>query len=360
MAVPSRSAGSVRGRRDGAAPRDRVWQAAGVAAEADPVDTNPPLTANGHPLATGPEALGELDPATDLLGDPAALRARMAEAGYLFLPGLLPEAMVLAAREEVLGKYAVLGEIDDRHPILDGIAGDQGGVRTANLRAFSRSVRSGHHYLAVTDHPDVLAVMGALVGGEARSYDFRWPRLVRPGEGCGFHCDGPYMSRGTDRLFSAWIPLGAIEPHEGGLVILEGSHRNQELADGYLQRDADVDDLVWLDDDPVAVQQRYGRRWLTASFRPGDVLCFTMATLHGALDNRSPIGRCRLSSDTRYQNVDDAFDPRWNGDEIEGHGGSRVFYPGLGRWNNADFQDEWKDVDEHGRLRLRTEDARGG
>ena len=40
-----------------------------------------------------------------------------------------------------------------------------------------------------------------------------------------------------------------------------------------------------------------------------------------------------------------------------GHGGRRVFYPGLGSWNNADFQDEWKDVDESGRLRLREEPA---
>ena len=41
------------------------------------------------------------------------------------------------------------------------------------------------------------------------------------------------------------------------------------------------------------------------------------------------------------------------GDVIEGHGGRRVFYPGLGTWNNEDFQDEWKDIDERGRLQLR-------
>jgi hypothetical protein len=31
-------------------------------------------------------------------------------------------------------------------------------------------------------------------------------------------------------------------------------------------------------------------------------------------------------------------------------GPGRVFYPGLGSWSNADFQDEWKYVDESGRL----------
>ncbi len=104
------------------------------------------------------------------------------------------------------------------------------------------------------------------------------------------------------------------------------------------------------------MQRTYGARWLTTDFRPGDVLCFGMHTLHGALDNRSSTGRCRLSSDSRYQRTDEPADPRWNGPAFEGHGGRRVFYPGLGSWNNDDFQDEWKDVDEMGRLLLRDSD----
>ena len=97
----------------------------------------------------------------------------------------------------------------------------------------------------------------------------------------------------------------------------------------------------------------YGSRWLTTDFEPGDVLCFGMHMLHGALDNHSQVNRCRLSSDSRYQRLDEPADPRWSGEQFEGHGGRRVFYPGLGRWNNDDFQDEWKDIDERGRLRLR-------
>ncbi len=313
----------------------------------------PVLTANGRPLSDDPVGLGALEPANDLLGDPGALREAMAERGYLFFPGLLDVEAVLAARHEILQKYAVLGEIDDRHPIGEAIAGDGEAVPAVNLRAFSRSVRHGHWYTTVTEDPALMAMYGDLLGGEVRCYDFRWPRFVRPGEGCGFHCDGPYMNRGTDRLFSSWIPLGRVHRHEGALMILEGSHRNEDLHAGYLRADADVDGLTWLDDDPATVRERYGDRWLSADFEAGDVLCFTMHTLHGALDNRSPVGRCRLSSDTRYQRADEPADPRWNGaGEVEGHGGSRVFYPGMGRWNNVDFQDEWKHVDDRGRLRL--------
>lgn len=311
------------------------------------------LTANGHPLDESPSRLGELQPSNDLLGDPSALRGSMNERGYLFFRRLIEPQFVLEARREVLLKYAILGEIDDRLPIDDAIAGDRGAVAAANLRAFSDSVRSGANYLRITDGPEVLGVHEALLGGTVRSFDMRWPRFVRPGEGCGFHCDGPYMNRGTDRIFSSWIPLGRVDRGEGALILLEGSHRSERLNSGYLQADADLDGLTWLDDDPSKVQADYGERWLTTDFQPGDVLCFGMHMLHGAIDNASSTGRCRLSSDSRYQRVDEPADPRWNGPDFEGHGGRRVFYPGLGHWNNDDFQDEWKDIDEMGRLQLR-------
>ncbi len=315
--------------------------------------TLPELTANGFSVDTSPDRFAELSPASDLLDDPAGLREAMDDQGYLFFPGLIDPSVVAAARHEVLLKYAILGEIDDRHPLDDAVAGDAEAVTAANLRAFSESVRTGAHYLAVTDAPEVVAVHTALLGGEVKSFDMRWPRFVRPGEGCGFHCDGPYMNRGTSRIFSSWIPLGRVKRHEGALMLLEGSHRSERLHEGYLRSDADRDGLTWLDDDPAVVLDNFGTRWLTTDFEPGDVLCFGMHTLHGALDNHSLTGRCRLSSDSRYQRTDEPADPRWNGAQFEGHGGRRVFYPGLGRWNNADFQDEWKDVDEHGRLELR-------
>lgn len=310
------------------------------------------LTANGQPLDLSPQRFGEFEPMNDLLGDPAGLREAMDDRGHLFFRRLIEPARVQAGRTEILQKYAILGEIDDRHPVDEARVGDGHGVGSANLRAFSASVRTGANYLAVTDAPEVIAVHEALLEGPVRSFDMRWPRFVRPGEGCGFHCDGPYMNRGTEHIVSSWIPLGDIDRRDGALIVLENSHRSEALHGGYLRADADVDGLTWLDDDPVAVQTKYGDRWLSTDFRLGDVLFFGMHTLHGALDNESPIGRCRLSSDSRYQRADEPADERWNGPDFTGHGGQRVFYPGLGSWNNTDFQDEWKNIDDRGRLQL--------
>lgn len=310
------------------------------------------LRFSGRAFDAAPDRMGELVDRSDLVARPDELRRVFLADGHVYLRGLLDPDLVLAAREELLLKYAVIGEIDDRHPLMDGIAGDASGLATANMRAFTESLRTGARYEAVLLDPRLIDVVGALLDGPVRPYDFRWPRLARPGEGCGFHCDGPYMSRGTDRHLSTWIPLGHVAPHEGALMILEDSHRSEELATGYLRMDADRDGLVWLDDDPVAVQERYGRRWLTTTFEPGDVLVFGMDVLHGAFDNESEDRRCRLSTDSRYLVAGEVPDPRWNGDDLDPHGPGRVFYPGLGSWANEDFQDEWKYVDEQGRLRL--------
>lgn len=310
------------------------------------------LTANGYPLNTDSEAFAELRPSNEILDNSDALWQRMDEEGYLFFRGLLPRDEVLRARREILLQYAAIGELDPEAPLMDAIYSEDSAVGEVNLRAFSESVRSGLAYENVVLHPKLMAVYERLLDGEPRAYDMRWPRFARPGEGCGFHYDGPYMARGTKRLFSSWIPLGDIERIEGGLIILEPSERQTKLLEGYANMDADKDKLEWIGLDPEKLRKRFGGRWMGADYEAGDVLCFSMRTLHGALDNNSPIGRCRLSSDTRYQRADEPFDERWNGKVFEAHGRDKVFFPGMGSWNNKDFQDEWKPVDARGRLAL--------
>ena len=64
-------------------------------------------------------------------------------------------------------------------------------------------------------------------------------------------------------------------------------------------------------------------RWLTApEFRMGDVLIFTMKTVHAGTDNDTRA--LRLSTDSRYQRADAPVDERWvtgaNGEAPVGHG----------------------------------------
>lgn len=311
------------------------------------------LYSNGVKMDLSPTKFGELRESNDLPGNAAALRDRMATEGYLFWRGLIGRDEVLEARREILLKYATIGEIDSiNYPLMDAIQSEQTFIDKVNLRAFTESVRTGLAYQNVVLNRKLIGFLETFLGGPIHPYDFRWPRFVRPGEGCGFHYDGPYMNRGTERVFTTWIPLGDVAKHEGALIILENSHKAEQLLNTYAKQDADKDKINWLSTNPLALQDNFGGRWLTTDFKAGDVLCFGMHLLHGALDNRSPIKRCRLTSDTRYQRADEPIDDRWNGANPEAHGYDKVFLPGLGAWNNAEFQDEWKKVDELGRLLL--------
>jgi hypothetical protein len=309
------------------------------------------LYSNGVKLDLGAAAFGELEDSSALLDDSEALLERINDNGYLYLRGFLDPADVLAAREEILLKYAIIGEVDTEYPLNDAVYSASNALFEINLRAFARSLRDGIAYQKVVLNERLLSLHERLQGGEVRAFDFRWPRLARPGEGCGVHCDGPYLTRGSKRIYSSWIPLGDVSKIEGGLMILENGPRHSELLQEYLSMDADRDHLEWLGE-PRAVQEKFGTRWLTTDYKAGDVLCFGMNTVHAALDNHSPTKKCRLSSDSRYQLASDSLDKRWNGPDPEAHGRDKVFFPGLGSWNNRDFQDEWKTVDERGRIVL--------
>jgi ectoine hydroxylase-related dioxygenase (phytanoyl-CoA dioxygenase family) len=160
------------------------------------------------------------------------------------------------------------------------------------------------------------------------------------------------MSRGTPDVLTCWTPFGDIPLRGGGLMLLEDSHRTSpaRLAD-YLAQDVDTycengpnADAVrsgamhwehwqqpapgkaWdgeITSDPHALREQWGGRWLMApEYRMGDVLVFTMRTVHAGTDNETDA--VRLSTDSRYQRADAPIDERWirgaNGEAPIGHG----------------------------------------
>jgi ectoine hydroxylase-related dioxygenase (phytanoyl-CoA dioxygenase family) len=144
------------------------------------------------------------------------------------------------------------------------------------------------------------------------------------------------MGRGTrEKLLTAWVPLGDAPLHVGGLMILEGSNRKHDILRPYLERDVDTyctngrhaeaiekgaKGWEWngnLSKNPVSLQQKLGGRWLTTEFEAGDLLTFTMHTVHASIDNQSD--RIRLSSDSRYQPASLPADERWIGEKPIGH-----------------------------------------
>ena len=290
------------------------------------------LTSNGHELDTSPAKFGELRDSSGFAHDAASLRERIAEDGYLFLPGYLDREVVLAARAEVFGKWARLGALDLDHPLLEAIAAPRAERRDypeagwTDQAAFAKDLRTGAAVSDLCHRGRIIQFFERFLGGEVRPLDYIWIRTVRLGGSTGCHYDRVYMGRGTPNLYTAWVPIGDVPLSDGALLLLENSHRLEELKSTYGALDVDRDRENnpygggWLSSNPVEVRERYGGRWLTADFKAGDLLIFTMVTLHCSLDNVSPVNRIRLSSDARYQLASEPIDERWIGEDPIAHG----------------------------------------
>ena len=315
------------------------------------------LSCNRFPVDTSPQAWGDLRVSNDAMDDPDKIRERAKKDGYIFVKGLIDRETVIRAREEILLKYAIAGEIDTSgKDVMDGVLRSESYVKEVNLEALVSSLRSGYRYESVINNDRLLDLYCDIFNEPAVSFDYRWPRMMRVGEGCGIHADIPYVGRGSKDVWTSWLPLGDIPLNNGPLIILEGSHRNPSLSD-YFEKDAAKERLGWLERNPVELQRKIGGRWLSTNFEMGDALCFCGYLVHGALDNNSSEGKCRLSSDTRYQPKSHAKDSRWFGEVSNPYGGDyeqnkRVFYPGLvkGDGTNSDLKEEWKSIGPDGKL----------
>ncbi len=301
------------------------------------VESLPRLTSGGIELDLSPEAFGYLRESNDLIGDPDALRARMEEDGYLYLPGFLDREEVREARLricEVLGREGLL---DPAYPIEAAIAAPN--VDTAFRPDIVKSGPPRKALERVIYGERMMSFYSEFLGGEAAHYDFTWLRVVAPGQGTWPHCDVVFMGRGTRNLYTAWVPLGDVPIEVGGLILVEGSHRDEETRQGYCEHDVDTycenqpgknslheagfKGFGAISEDMHSVRGRLGRRLLTAKeFRMGDLLTFSVFTVHGSLDNGANV--IRMSSDSRYQLASEPMDERWVGENPPGHGGESL------------------------------------
>ena len=292
----------------------------------------PHLTANHVDVDLADDKFGFLDSSTHLLNQSSSLQERMAAEGYLFMPGLLDRDEVLAARRECAMRLAEKGLLDARHDIMDCVAAPD-----ANVAFMPELTKGNEALMRVLYDGAMMRFFEALVGGQALHFDFTWFRAVSPGKGTPPHMDVVYMGRGTKRLFTAWTPIGDIPLEQGGLMILERSHLHERLNKGYGSKDVDtfcenrrepgftkmggggnIQDGGVLSKNAVKLRERLGGRWLTSDYRAGDVLIFSVYSVHASLDNHSDC--IRLSSDSRYQSAAEPADHRWMGTNPIAHG----------------------------------------
>lgn len=290
--------------------------------------TNDYLSSLGYKLDCRSEAFGYLRDSSDLLSKPDELRLRMQEDGYLYIRALLNSQEIWHAHQEIASCLAAEGSLEADSPVLDCIA--KPGLKMSfrpDLAQMSPALKQ------LLYSGRMMEFFQVFLGGKVRPFDYTWLRAVAPGKGTYPHCDIVYMGRGTDKLYTAWTPLGDISWELGGLMILEKSHHIETIKNSYGRKDVDSycvnkknasmyasGQKGWhgaLSQNPVSLRKRYGGRWLSTEFQAGDVLIFSIFTIHASLDNFSTA--IRLSSDSRYQLACEPIDERWMGKNPMGH-----------------------------------------
>jgi hypothetical protein len=294
------------------------------------------LSSNGHPLDLDPDSFGWLTDSSPIFDDTEALRVRMARDNYLYLPGFWPLDEVIAGRGRMIDRIFEHGWIDDSEPRSELFV--RPGLDTEPINAGSRI----HGDLA-RDNSELREFLFSgrlrlfwerLLGGPMTHFDNVNTRVTPPGHATYPHCDSVYMGRGTRNRYTAWIPYVDVPVEKGGLIVLEDSHRCARIQDRYANRDVDeycenrpdADDYargekIWvgrLARNVTSLRRKLGGRWLTADYRAGDLLVFTIFLAHASLDNRT--NQFRLSSDSRYQLASEPIDERHMGENPAMHG----------------------------------------
>ena len=292
-------------------------------------------------LDLDPEQFGFLSDSSAFIDDTPRLHQNMEEDGYLFLKGFFDREEVLAARKVVTDRLMEAGILDKNYSSVEGRVAK---VKVVNERSAATPMPTGEIMpvksynaddLTKTNKPLqdmlnkgwIMEFFSKYLGGPARRLNYIWFRAVGHGLGTAPHCDWVYMGRGTSNLFTTWVPLGDTPLEVGGLMILENSHKKSARLKNYLSRDVDTHCtsspnakklesgemlFEWdgmLTKNPVALREKFGGRWLTAEYDMGNLLIFSMRTIHASLDNQS--NRIRISADTRFQLASDPVDERY-------------------------------------------------
>jgi len=272
------------------------------------------ITSNGYVLDESSRRLGELvRTPPEERSDRVALWRRLRRQGYLFLPGQLAAECVWAFRAFYFESLRGTGLWDETRKAVDGIANSTPVLQAELRHRLFTGIVVSREYEQLCAQDALRGWFGWFLADEVHLHRRKIIRHTRPGEeGIGAatqaHYDLVYLREGTDRVLSAWIPLGDCPVERGGLLYLEGSHHQvlAEEAAGTLRRPA-----ASITADLPALAEEHDTRWLAADYAAGDVVIHSAHIVHASTDNVAADQAMRLSTDIRYQGTRDPIDWRW-------------------------------------------------
>jgi len=287
-----------------------------------------PLVSNGYTLSAADDRLGWLIPSDP--GTPVqTLWEQYRSQGYLWLKGILDRREVIDFRRRYFTAFNATGLVAPGTDPTEGIYANQPVDPQAIRQILVEAVRWAAYEAFCLSKP-IYTFFEEALGGPVYLHKRKLIRHTHPGDAncTGAHYDLTYLRAGTDRVYTAWIPLGDIPVEMGGLVYLEGSDRwgrEKEAEFAVLNANLTPEERIsaynrnmsstgWLTKELPSLSERLNTRWLCADYEAGDMVIHSAYMIHAATENRDPGGRMRLSTDIRYQLVSDEIDARWTRD----------------------------------------------
>ena len=278
----------------------------------------------------------------DLLKNPQQLRKKAEQEGFLFFPSLIPAEeirLLRIAMLEILEKYQYISPGTD---LMEGI-GDLASIRQANdkgeiIRGIGASsdayadIQRLESFHELAHHPSILSIFRILFREEVFPHPRNIARMILPREvqtPTPPHQDYIHI-QGTQKVWTAWIPVGDCPRSLGGLSILRSSHKQGIIPVKKAEGAGGLEVYLCGED----------YKWIEHDYQAGDVLIFTSMTVHKALPASKP-ERIRLSCDFRYQPVSEEIDPK----SLLPHYDILPWKEIYRQWKNKDKQYYWKNRD---------------
>lgn len=244
----------------------------------------------------------ELRNSIDIADDNSALRKRLINDGYLFLPGYLNRAKLETVRRDLQVALAAVGWIDNPDALhLNTKERSFTGQSFANGYASVQSIESFHR---LGHDEQILSLMSRLLLNDVFCHPAKVCRVAYPRDAGMVYSTKPHQDFGAlhvcSDVLTAWIPLCSCNEQRPGIELLPASH-----CEGYYPTDPSIEGarplyIAIRSDDP---------RWATTRYEVGDLLIFHSLTVHAARVNCSDA--LRLSVDFRYQSIRDPMRPEF-------------------------------------------------
>jgi hypothetical protein len=289
---------------------------------------------------TAREKRSLFEDATPLLGNPAALRERAAQAGYLFFKRLLPAEPLLELRRQMLTICAERGWLAKDRDLMEGMVDvdalnrmPEEEMRTdigVTNEAY-RAVQKLELFHALPHYPNLLALYRILFDAEPLPHPRHIARMITPHRAMfptPPHQDFIHI-QGARQTWTCWFPVGNCPREMGSLTTLRGSHRNGVVSVTPAKGAGNLASILC----PHEID------WVEGDFEMGDVLTFDSCTVHRALRSRHR-DRIRLSCDVRFQAADDVIQENSLNPHVDLSW--EEIYAG---WENRELQYYWKKHD---------------